>query len=255
MNRAGSVWITEPEIKRLASQGLWYRVDFRRDFSDAERDHFAWFANMHGLKFLPILIWDTPRPQGDVSWAQWKNYVQYVVRRYPWQTWWQIWNEPNNSRVAHTYFYDNLDAWRGFLRRTSRYIKEANPNARVVSGGIAAGGHGMKIYDGKWNAWFKVNDIVDRVAVHTYISNPDQAAKAINEAKRISSQPVWCTELGRKSTVDGEDRQASWYRRVRGLTGTVPLYWYCLQDVDGAFDGFGAFRRDWTAKPVWHDLT
>ena len=255
INRAGSIWISAPEIARLAHQGLWYRVDFRRDFSDAERDSFVALATLNNLKFLPILLWNNPRPQGDAMWAQWKSYVQYVVRRYPQQLWWQMWNEPNNARVPNTYFHDNLDAWRGFLRRTSRFVKEVNPNARVVSGGIAAGGHGSKLYDDKWNSWFNVNDIVDRVAVHTYISDAGEAAKAINSARKVSTQPVWCTELGRKSTVDGDYNQAAWYRKVRGLTAETPLFWFDLQDVDGAFDGFGAFRRDWSAKPIWSNLT
>ncbi len=257
MNRAGSVWITEQEIQRLAQAGLWYRVDFRYDFSHAERDTFAWFARLHGLKFLPILIWNAPRPETFIQWTGWRTYVQDIVRRYPWQTWWQIWNEPNNSRVPNTYFGDNLDAWRGFTRRTARYIKEANPNAMVVAGGIAIGGHGSKQITTdwvKWGPWFHVNEIIDRVAIHTYCGVPEEAARAINAARRVSDQPVWITELGRKSTVDGEATQDAWYRRVRGLT-EGPLFWFCLQDVDGGFDGFGAFRRNWTAKPVWSSLT
>ena len=254
MNRAGSLWITERELDRLAANELWYRVDFRREFSDAERDFFVWHATLRGVKFLPILTWNMPRPN-DATWPQWKSYVQYVVRRYPNQLWWQIWNEPNNSRVPLSYFGDNLDAWRGFLRRTARFVKEANPNARVVAGGIAVGGHGSQKINNYFSGWFNVNEDIDRVAIHTYCGDPAQAAHAINNARNVSAQPVWCTELGRKSTVDGEQRQAAWYRGVRERTGTVPLFWYCLQDVDGAFDGFGALRRDESAKPVWHDLT
>lgn len=255
INRAGSIWITGREIARLANHGLWYRVDFRRDFSDAERDTFVAMATLNKLKFLPILTWNNPRPKDDAMWAQWKSYVQYVVRRYPQQTWWQLWNEPNNARVPNTYFGDNLYAWRSFLRHTSRFVKEANPAARTVAGGIAVGGHGSHVIKDFYSAWFNVNEIVDRVAIHTYCADAAQAADAINNARRVAEQPVWCTELGRKSTVDGEERQASWYRNVRSKTGTVPLFWFDLQDVDGAFDGFGAFRRDWTPKPIWSSLT
>jgi len=248
------VWIEPKEVALLAQHGLWYRVDFRREFGDGARDAVNRLLTDAKVRYLPILIWDDKRPTTLPAWEAWKTYVKHVVGRYPQHVYWQIWNEPNNERVPNTYFDNNLHAWRGFLRRTATYIKDVNPEAKVVSGGIAVGGHGAKRIREYWSQWFNVNELVDRVAIHTYVSDPEAAARAINNASRVADQPVWCTELGRKSTVDGEAQQAEWFRRVRDLTHSVPLFWYDLQDVDGAFDGFGALRRDGTAKPVWRSI-
>ena len=254
LNRAGSVWITPADVALLAQAGMSYRVDFRDEFGDELRDRAHRLLGDAKVRYLPILIWNNDRPQGTDGWQAWKGYVQHVVSRYPAQRHWQLWNEPNNERVPNTFFDGDLDAWRGFLRRTSRYVKQANPDAVVVSGGVAVGGHGSRRAGDMHTAWFRVNEIVDRVAVHTYCADPDEAARVVNNARRAAEQPVWCTELGRKSTVDGEAGQADWYGRVAGLTARVPLFWFCLQDVGGAFDGFGARRADRSEKPVWDSL-
>jgi hypothetical protein len=254
MNRAGSVWITPTDAALLGRHDLWYRVDFRAEFGDDLRDGAHRLLRGAGVRFLPILLWDRGRPR-DATWAEWDAYVRHVVGRYRDQRYWQLWNEPNNGRVPKTYFGNDLDGWRGFLRHTAHVVKQANPQAMVVAGGIAVGGHGSKRIRDFPTGWFKVHERVDRVAIHTYCGDADEAAKAINQARRVADQAVWVTELGRKSTVDGPRRQAQWYRRVRDLTGSVPLFWFDLQDVDGAFDGFGALRRDRSRKPVWRSLT
>lgn len=254
LNRAGSVWVIPEDVAFLAQHEFWYRVDFRHEFGDAQRDFTYHLLHDAKVRILPILLWGSGRPTSLTDWQRWKTYVQSIVKRYPEQTHWQLWNEPNNSRVEETYFNDRLDAWRGFLRRTSHYVKEAHADARVIAGGVAVGGHGSQRIRDFPEGWFNVNEVVDRVAIHTYVSDPAAAAKAINDARRVAPQPVWCTELGRKSTVDGEAQQAEWYRRVRDATTGVPLFWFDLQDVDGAFDGFGALRRDRTPKPVMRSL-
>lgn len=254
LNRAGSVWIEQGEVDLLARHGLWYRVDFRDEFGYAAHDNIERMFRGK-VRYLPILIWNRRPPRSTLEWSDWRQYVKSTVARYPSQRYWQVWNEPNNSRVANTSFEGDVELWDLFLRRTAKYIKAVNPVAKVVAGGIAVGGHGSHRITDYHSPWFNVSEIVDRVAVHTYCESADEAAKAINNARRVASQGVWVTELGRKSTVDGEDRQARWFRRVRSLTGATPLFWYDLQDVDGAFDGFGACRRDWSRKPVWYDLT
>ena len=253
INRAGSIWVTPHDVALLAEHNLWYRIDFRLEFGDPARDSAYKLLGDAKIRCLPILTWNKNRPINVDEWSAWKTYVQQTVRRYSRFTNWQIWNEPNNARVPSTHF-DNVDAWRGFLRRTARYIKNVKPDVTLVAGGIAVGGHGSRRIHEFWEPWFRVSNIVDRVAIHTYCSDASEAAAAVNNTKKVADQPVWVTELGRKSTVDGEKQQATWYRAVRDRTGNVPLFWYDLQDVLGAFDGFGALRLDGSRKPVWRSL-
>lgn len=255
INRAGSVWIEPHEARDLGNEGLAYRIDFRAEFGDGPRDRAHEVLRASGVRYLPILIWDRGRPRSGADWSDWLAYVQHVVARYPGQRWWQVWNEPNNARVKNTYFGSDVRGWREFMRRTASYIKRFNIGATVIAGGIAVGGHGSRRIANYHRAWFDMHSVVDRVAIHTYCGSASAAASAINEARRVAVQPVWCTELGRKSTVDGEAQQADWFNAVRSKTSGVPLFWFCLQDVPGAFNGFGAWRHDGSHKPVWDDLT
>ena len=253
INRAGSIWVTPQDVALMAEHNLWYRVDFRREFDDPARNLAYKLLGDAKVRCLPILIWNDKRPQTEDQWWAWKDYVQQMVSRYPRFNNWQLWNEPNNARVPNS-FFENVDAWRAFLRRTARYIKNVKPDVNLVAGGIAVGGHGSKRIREFWEPWFRVSNIIDRVAIHTYCSDASEAAKAVNNTKRVAEQPVWVTELGCKSTVDGEKQQASWYRGVRDKTGNIPLFWYDLQDVPGSFEGFGALRLDGTRKPVWRSI-
>jgi hypothetical protein len=254
INRAGSVWITPEDAALLGRAGLWYRVDFRAEFPDELKDTAFRLLRRNGVRFLPILLWEQGRPRTGAAWSAWLAYVDRTVRRYPSQRYWQVWNEPNYARVKTTYFGEDPVGWRDFMRRTAGHIKRANELAVVVAGGISVGSHGSRqITNYRWH-WFEQKPVVDRVAIHTYCADPGYACKAIARAQAAATQRVWCTELGRKSTVDGETGQAAWLRRMLAGTGNVPLFWYDLQDVEGAFDGFGALRRDRTRKPVWHTL-
>lgn len=232
------------------------RIQLHRPYGWSGPDYFLPRCRDLGILCVPILKWEKPRPKTDSEWGEWHWFIEEAVKRYPYQHWWQVWNEPNNLRVPEWTFPDPA-TYRHFMDDSATYMKIFNPNIKVISGGIACGGHGSKhpATDFNWN-WFKQESSVDRVAVHTYCSTMDGAAYAINRARATANQPVWCTELGRKASVDGEEQQGRWFTGVQSRTPTVPKFWFNFKsgEAEASFDSFGALKADWSTRPVWRRL-
>ncbi len=249
-------WATRRHFEVHASRNLACRVQAHRPYGWGTTDAYLNLARELGVFVLPILKWEKPRPQTAAEWGEWHNFIGEAVQRYPNQVWWQVWNEPNNSRVPEWTFPDPA-SYRYFMNDSAQYMKSINPNVKIVSGGIACGGHGSRhVGDNfNWN-WVKQNWSVDRVAIHTYVSTVTGAINAINKARQVSSLPIWCTELGRKAAVDGEKRQAAWFSEIHRLTPRVPKFWFNFKAGEDAptFDSFSAIRADWTRRPVFWKL-
>lgn len=247
-------------IQVHANRRLRARIQLDRRYGWGPPDGWLKWCRELNVPCLPILKWEKPRPTDPNEWGEWHAFVEEAVRRYKDQRHWQVWNEPNNSRAENgAWLFPTPRSYRDFVGDTAETIKRINPNAVVVAGGIAYGGYGAKTPRDDFDLeWFKQYPIVDRVAVHTYLSTSAGAAQAINNVRHVSEQPVWCTELGRRYTTEGWDeaRQALWFDRVDAGTPTVPKWWFRFKDGEGdpIFNGFGAVRPDWTPRPVWKAL-
>lgn len=252
VNRAGSIAIESGEMQLLHDRDLTYRVDFRRDFSDAERDNIVTMAaDVGGVNLIPVLLQERRPEGGDMS--GWIDYVQHVVARYPQQRTWQIWNEPNFNAGSARHRHYSAAGWRAFVSGTADAIHAANPQAIVIAGGISADHRG-------WRDYMRVPASVDRTAVHTYASTAERALTKVRAANAISRQRMLVTEVGFSSvpkgafssTATSKDRQADDYRTfLRGWHGTTIAF--LLRDSFAApqWYGMGLHDAHGRAKPAW----
>jgi hypothetical protein len=136
---------------------------------------------------------------------QWAAFVREGVRRYgPRLPYWEVWNEPNLEK-----FWgrppDPGDYVR-LLKASYAAVKEANPQAVVLSGGFAYGGQGPEFVRRCYDVGMK--DSFDVMNIHLYCwgkKNVDPAkflAQKMAEARQTMSdysdagKPIWVTETG-----------------------------------------------------------
>ncbi|AMY19963.1 hypothetical protein A3Q40_02595 [Rhodococcus sp. PBTS 1] len=195
---------------------------------------------------------------------------------------WEVWNEPNLS----TYFKPAPDpvVYALMLRGAHRAITRANPDAVVVSGGMAPGsaaGGGIPAVAFVL-ALYELGAVryADALNVHpfTFPGLPSDAPAAgdaggnsamvlwpirdVMVARGDAAKPVWMTAVGAPTgSAEGavsEDAQATTVRIL--LNATVgnswlgPSFVYAIRDngTDESVldDNFGIVRRDYTPKPA-----
>ncbi|MFC7961095.1 glycoside hydrolase 5 family protein [Rhodococcoides kroppenstedtii] len=195
---------------------------------------------------------------------------------------WEVWNEPNLS----TYFKPAPDpvVYALMLRGAHRAITRANPDAVVVSGGMAPGsaaGGGIPAVAFVL-ALYELGAVryADALNVHpfTFPGLPSDAPavgdaggnsamvlwpiRDVMVARGDAAKPVWMTAVGAPTgSAEGavsEDAQATTVRIL--LNATVgnswlgPSFVYAIRDngTDESVldDNFGIVRRDYTPKPA-----
>jgi len=199
---------------------------------------------------------------------------------------WEIWNEPNN----YNFWAPKTDcvAYTSLLQATYPAIKKADPDAVVVTGGLApesTDGNNTSPTDFLncvYNAGGK--NYFDAVGDHPYtfpafpsstgsgawdqMSVTTPSLRSIMVANGNANKKIWITEFG--APTDGPDPQ--WYdteaQQSEMLTDTFqlyesypwagPLFWYSLQDAGTSTSTnenfFGLIRADGSTKPAYQTL-
>ncbi len=252
-------------------QGLW-------DFS--KFDNYVDMAADHGVEILGILLTSPGWANGGNGWnypptdmAAWADYVRRVVTRYRGRvSAWEVWNEEN---IEAFWPSPSVDAYMSLLRLTSTVIREADPAAKIVMGGVA----------GTDPDWLRnclaagAGDYVDAVAYHPYpegfgilsFTPQENTARIVLENARqtvaeYSSNPVeiWLTEFGwtTSTTVPpGVDEATQGAYMLRTLITyadtTVDRVFYYKNWDDLALAWwpdycYGLLRNDFSPKPAYH---
>ncbi len=222
-----------------------------------------------GINILGLLdynpAWFKGRNPHPDEWIRdWGDFVYATVARYGrdrgWIKHWELWNEPN---LAHSGYESGLYEIKDFVRILEvgrAAAKAADPEARIVMGGLASGWTTIPspyTYDymdylervamlGGWNH-------VDILAIHPYRSNApegdfwqrDRSADFRAELQRLDAllarfgpKPVWITEMGWSTSkrwpgVD-DDSQALFLVRAYILALSHPsiekIFWYDLRN-------------------------
>lgn len=196
-------------------------------------------AQRYGVRVIPYLCytprWASSKPEADDYWRyppanldDWGQFVRVIAKRYRGQaTSWELWNEP-----------DNRDYWRGtsedfasLIRVGAKSVREADPAAKVVLGGIASD-------PGFTEALFRLFALapdVDVVNAHAYFEtwSPRTIESIPNYLTQLASvvsaygqhEPVWLAETGYSSslppTTQPTTRKVSdWYTATTGFEHT-----------------------------------
>lgn len=191
----------------------------------------------------------------------------------------EVWNEENLSGIfwkplANPFKYGEL------LKATYLAIKQNNPDAKVLFGGLAP------VYilpmfpdpQGIWGFYLRVkyyhpdiDEYFDIFNIHTYTSSQHFAPEwefpiqeiispsipdAIRIAKEMVKKPLWITEFGWPSLYLSEDIQAAYLARgfiLAAKGGVERALWYTTWDGSGntTEDRFGLFHVDRSEKPAY----
>ncbi len=236
-------------------------------------------------------------PRSEKTLGAWSRFVSATVERYghggslwaehpevnplPVETW-QVWNEQNSS----TYYRPAPDpqAYANLLRASSNAIRERDPRAETILGGMA----GLASVNGAIPAWdyldglyaiAGVRDDFDGVAAHPYaprLSGLESQLTRIHDriaAAGDDQAELWITEFG-ASSGDGDnplevgrDGQATlladaveFFLAKRSSWNIPAVVWYSWRDVaqpapcawcanSGLFGESG-----FDAKPAWRAL-
>lgn len=296
------------ELDDIVSVGFtWIRFDINWGHVQPENEgtfHWEKFdriviaANKRKLKMLPILTyapeWTANRPYQNNYMSpssnreKFANFAQKTVKRYaPLGVHvWEIWNEPNLKGLWEP--APNPKDYADLLKKSYLKIKQADPQAIVISGGLAAlpknvgkSISGLNFLEGLYGNGAK--NYFDAVGYHPFsfpqlpsaMISPNgwaqmtrpflKSVRSIMIDNGDKNKQVWATEFGMPNkgiNNVSESLQAKMVQDVVGQMETKPwikvLFWYSYKDISGspvpAENYFGIVRRDGTRKPAYYAL-
>ncbi len=199
------------------------------------------------------------------NYDSWVNDLKNLVIQNPDIKYWQIWNEPNVP--LFWYPQPNAAAYVDLLKRSYIAIKQANPQAIVVSGGPTGINPPKQylrdMYAAGARNYFDVlalNPYGQPNSPDVYLKNYLTFMKNIMESYGDLDTPIWITEIGWPTASDQfgavtEAQQAEYLRRTYEISQSLDfvkkVFWYRLQDVGG--DGMGILGKP--AEDVYRSIT
>lgn len=279
----------------------WYRFEF--DWALIQPDNADSWRNLEtydgivkqlraaGIELLGLIVY-TPRwanggnsnkytpPSNNAEFAK---FAAAMVARYKADIKdWEVWNEPNLGAFWSP--TPNAANYTGLLRETAAAIRGADPQARIVSAGLAQPGNSsttIEIHDflrGMYAAGAQGN--FDALGNHPYCKPPvpcDNIKKIydpqyaptlldIMASNGDGGKKVWITEWGcptggtNSGAVCQHSHQAASVTELFTLASTAswagPVFWYNLEDFchPGSSQSecyFGIMNADKSHKPSW----
>lgn len=219
-------------------------------------------------------FWDCFPPLDDKDWSE---FVKRCAIRYKDDIhYWEIWNEQNGPDFYKPMPDSGEYVW--LLKAAHKAIKDVDPQARVVLGGLQMNG----IVPNPWlpipiiNFLHKIyyaggKPYFDVVNIHPYVTTakdqgPAYAAKLVRDAVEVmkihgdAGKPLWITETGTYTDEHvTEQDQAAHLEGVYSELGNIPevaaIYWFTLRDygsaICGGEDTMGLIAKDDRRKPAF----
>ncbi len=204
---------------------------------------------------------------GAPSTQDWKRFVRLVVKRYRnYVDVWEIWNEPDSSTYMQP---NNWKTYRPLLKTGSGIIREYDPDAIVLNGAIAdIADHSFtnKLYD-NGSRYF------DELNVHLYYCDEYRDdGKSLGRLqsdwesylsiikKHRSDEPIWITELGCSTGLDGVNKKMvktylrSATKLLLSYDNIRPILLYTFRDRSYLSDyeaEFGLLTDEVKTKSAW----
>ncbi|MDD5236093.1 MAG: cellulase family glycosylhydrolase [Candidatus Omnitrophica bacterium] len=232
------------------------------------------------IKILGVLQYNTPwkgawnsAPDIDLFAA----YARRTVNRFKGDVkYWEIWNEPDSEIYWQP--QDGLETYTNLLKKVYPAIKEEDPSARVLMGGLSQNftRNLGQIY--KYGA----KEYFDIVNIHPFtnplIPNAMEILKLFYDEVRAvlvknndSQKEIWFTEIGcpgvkERNTTDWwlgnnplEEEQAGWVKKVYAepleWKGVKKIFWAFFRDTprhwNNGTDYFGLVNTDFSKKPAF----
>jgi hypothetical protein len=290
-------------IKESGTQ--WHREDFSWERLQPAKDApFRWGGDGYGflyfdeaveklhnsgIKILGLLAYNPAwfkgkNPPLDAWIGDWQNYVYNVVARYGRQRGqvkhWEVWNESNLRDYGYANGLYSVEDYARLLQVTYATIKQADPQATVVMGGLASIWSEVPpdYYDtfdylerlGKLGAWA----YFDVLNLHAYrpgapegrFQRRERTMDFDDEMKELDalmnqygSKPIWFTEIGWGSYKGAysvtEIEQAYYLVRFYALSLSYPnverLFWYNFRNNLAYWTPYDKVIYDETV-PDWH---
>jgi hypothetical protein len=189
---------------------------------------------------------------------------------------WEIWNEPNIPSFWRP--QPNVAAYAKLLKQAYVAIKEADPTATVITGGMAASNttdssiSAVDFLSGLYTEG--AGRYFDAVGDHpyTFTSTPpssswsemkdtDPSLRSVMTSKGDGNKQIWVTEYGAPTYPgDATDRQqaamiTSAFQLLRSTRWAGPLFVYTYIDSSAnpttSENFFGLVRTDLSRKPSW----
>jgi hypothetical protein len=196
------------------------RISFGWDAIENEKDKYDWlfwddFVKMavdeYGITLVPYICY-MPRwnstGENDSLWFwnytpkdydEFGQFVKDLVNRYkPWIKSWELWNEPD----IWVYWRGNSEQFAKFTKIGSKAVREADPNALIVLGGLA---HNTNFTRELFRD-HGISPFVDVVNIHNYFETwsgkpIEDITSYVNEISDIvnrwgNKQSIWMAEVG-----------------------------------------------------------
>ncbi len=291
------------ELDGIQNTGAgWVRFDFlwtaiepdNNQWSFEQYDKVVAAVRSRGLQILGELDFTPPWaraasctssdkcPPGNM--AEWQEFLRTTVTRYKASvSHWEIWNEPN----LRGFWASGPDpaAYTELLKASYPAVKEADPNAVVITGGLAPAGvrdadryPPLDFLKGMYAAGAQGSFDAFGMHPYTYPFTPDEPAVYNNfanlglyydvmVANGDQAKQVWSTEAGAPTgTYVSSDRravseaqQALTAKRIYEIAAQRPwmgpVFWFCFRDygpnLGDIEQNFGILRNDWSPKPAY----
>ncbi|MDD5566224.1 MAG: beta-galactosidase [Candidatus Omnitrophica bacterium] len=264
---------------------LWSEIEPRQGaFDFSKYDTIVELVAKNGIQILGILHYNTPWAASCSDWncppadnSLYAHYAAKVAGRYKGIIrYWEVWNEPD-SRIYWSN-QDGLKSYCSLLKDTYIALKKANPECKVLNGGLAGGISSVnRLYDNGAKDYFDILNIhifespLNYKAIAAVKAYPKLARK-IMARNGDTGKPIWVTEIGcpgvkRGLTVNNwwmgknpdERTQAAWvkdvYTALLNEAAVEKVFWAFFRDCDTHWDNgidyFGLIRWDYSAKPAF----
>ncbi|HUF10623.1 MAG TPA: hypothetical protein VMO47_14985 [Rhodothermales bacterium] len=291
--------IIEGDLDLLNETGIdLLRISFGWDGIEGEKDQYDWLfwddfvqsaVDKHGVTLIPYIcytpLWNSTTDDINNSWhyppkdyEEFGEFVYDLVSRYKDRIkTWEIWNEPD----IWIFWAGNQEEFARLLKTGSEAVRRADPEAKVVMGGLAN--------DTEWlESLFRdhgVSPYVDVVNIHNYFETwagkpLEDVAGYVHEVARIvdahgDAQAIWMAEVGYSTFRDSSfvsDKYSAYYeyehtpeyqavdliRRVTTALSTQKLSalaWYEIKDLQPGEETIGDFGNNGNLGIVWPDYT
>lgn len=274
-------------------------------FDFSQFDLVAQMAAEYDIHLLPILLavpaWASTAPpeliaeRGSLSPVdkyrprdlnEWLTYVRTVVERYdgdglddapgsPRMDYWEVWNEENLSQYWPP--QPDVNEYFELLQATYTAIKEVDPTAKIVLGGLSGSGVNAE-GTGYLQQLYGLGggDYFDVMSIHHYIhpalvDNIERLQSSLTATRQVMDEngdgdvPLWLTEIGWSDAPNAwgqataaQDEIAAYLTRVFTELPADKIFWYNFRNI---FDGttevehnFGLIYNDFTAKASYEAL-